>query len=46
MLSSQVILCIQRIHLPFNEHKDLYLANATTENLSEYSKSALKKRFS
>ena len=28
-----------------NEHKDLYLANATTENLGEYSKSALKMSF-
>ena len=46
MQSQQVILCILRNSLPFQEQKDLYLANSTTKNLGESSESALKMSFS
>ena len=46
MLSEQVILWILRNSLPFRSQKDLYLANATTKNLGEHSKSAVKMSFS
>lgn len=46
MLSEQVILWILRNSLPFRSQKDLYLAIATTKNLGEYSKSAVKMSFS
>ena len=46
MLSKQVIICILRNSLPFHRRKDLYLVNATTNNLGEYSKSAVKMSYS
>ena len=39
-------LCNLRNSLPFHGRKDLYLANATTKNLGEYSKTAVNMSFS